>query len=113
MTYCYHGPNYTLKVYIGMNKCAWHYTSVVSTPVHGLASNSIAIIITFSQKLFVRITEDGVYNAVWDDKVLLCYSLLQCKCDKLVGVLVHSSITGDGFESLNKKVSVASLKYIL
>ena len=62
---------------------------------------------------FVLITEDGAYNAVWDDKVLLCYSLLQCKCDKLVGVLVHSSITGDGVESLNEKVSGASCKYTL
>ena len=81
--------------------------------MHGLASNSIAIIITFKRDLFILITEGGVYNAVWDDKVLLCYSLLRCKCDKLVGVSVHSSIIGDGFESLNEKVSGASCKYTL
>ena len=44
---------------------------------------------------------------MWDEKLLLCYSLLRCKCDKIVGVSVHSSICGDGVESLNGKVSVS------
>ena len=38
--------------------------------------------------------------------MLLCYSLLQCKCGKLVGVSVHSSDGGEDLKSLNGKVSI-------
>ena len=55
--------------------------------------------------LFLHLTEDGVYNAVWDENLLLCYSLLHCKCGKQVGVSVYSSNSVGDSESLNGKVS--------
>ena len=45
--------------------------------------------------------------------MLLCYSLLRCKRDKLVGVSVHSSNCGDGVESLNGKVNISQLSILL
>ena len=49
--------------------------------------------------------EDGAYNAVWDEKTMLCYSLLQCKCSKQVGVSIHSTSHDGTMQSLVGKVS--------
>lgn len=54
--------------------------------------------------------EDGVYNAVWDDKTLLCYDLLQCECKKKVGVSIHSTSCDEGLQSFVGKVSQILLR---
>ncbi len=35
---------------------------------------------------------EGNYNAVWDNNLGLCYSLVKCPCDCRVGVVIHSSL---------------------
>ena len=50
------------------------------------------------------IAEEGVYNAVWDENLSLCYDILQCThCKKRLGISVHSS--NDELQCLVGKVS--------
>lgn len=37
---------------------------------------------------------DGLCNAVWDEKLSLCYGLLECTCSHMVGVKVHADTMG-------------------
>lgn len=55
-------------------------------------------------------TDSGIYNAIWDDKVLLCYNLLQCKCGKQLGASVHSTSCDNGLQALVGKVSFNAIK---
>ena len=63
-------------------------------------------IILFMTTLQNHAAEDGMYNAVWDDKILLCYDLLQCQCSKVIGVSIHSTSGDENMQSLVGKVSV-------
>lgn len=58
-------------------------------------------------------TENGIYNAVWDEKILLCYDILQCKCGKQVGISIHATSFDKGLQSLIGKVSSFMSSYIL
>ena len=35
--------------------------------------------------------ESGVYNSVWEQKLGVCYSVLQCKAGHAVGVHIHTT----------------------
>ena len=50
-------------------------------------------------------TGNGEYNAVWDEKLGLCYALVQCKCGTMVGVKVHTVQGTERLELLVGKVS--------
>lgn len=49
---------------------------------------------------------NGEYNAVWDEKLGLCYALVQCKCGTMVGVKVHTVQGTERLELLVGKVSL-------
>ena len=50
-------------------------------------------------------TVGGEYNAVWDEKLSLCYALVQCKCGSVVGVKIHAVQGTVRLEALVGKVS--------
>ena len=50
-------------------------------------------------------TVGGEYNAVWDEKLSLCYALVQCKCGSVVGVKIHAVQGTARLEALVGKVS--------
>jgi len=47
----------------------------------------------------------GEYNAVWDEKLSLCYALVQCKCGTVVGVKIHAVQGTEHLETLVGKVN--------
>ena len=49
-------------------------------------------------------TGTGEYNAVWDEKLGLCYALVQCKCGIVVGVKLHTVQGVECLETLVGKV---------
>ena len=53
-------------------------------------------------------TGTGEYNAVWDEKLGLCYALVQCKCGTMVGVKVHTVQGVERLETLVGKVRRAT-----
>ena len=56
-----------------------------------------------SSTFFPHVAE-GIYNAVWDEALSLCYDILQCThCKKQVGVSVHLGSSSD-LQSLVGKV---------
>ena len=55
--------------------------------------------------LAIPSADSSPHNAVWDEQVGLCYSLLECACGCRVGVKVHMVLDPDTMGSLIGKVS--------
>ena len=51
----------------------------------------------------LRLPGIGEYNAVWDDKLGICYKLLKCTCDCIIGASIQSA--NDASQSIVGKVS--------
>ena len=57
--------------------------------------------------LFRSLPPESSLNAVWDEKLSLCYGLLQCQCGSKPGVKVHATLQQENQERLLGKVSAS------
>ena len=58
--------------------------------------------------LFFSLGTDAHYNSVWDEKLGVCYSFIECplKCDQCVGVCIHAATNLPNSHELTDKVCV-------